>query len=129
MSELTRAERRVLEAENRKWPITLRRVQPKDWPDSAMSSMSELWRSRYFLVQIYREQDGMERLSICRTSHTGDSWDDAMTWDELMEVKRQCGRGQKDALEVYPADKDIVNVANFRHLWVPLTPVWFAWRA
>jgi hypothetical protein len=129
MRSITRDDRRRLEAENRKWPLTMRSVARRDWPDSAPDHLAEVWRSRYFLCQVYREQDGMERLSINRTSHTGDSWEDAMTWDELMEVKRQVGRGHRDALEVYPADKDIVNVANFRHLWVPLAPVWFAWRA
>lgn len=129
MPELTRNERRQLELENRKQPLTLRPVLRKDWPDIPTSmKMVELWRSRYFLVQVYQELDGMERLSVCRTSHAGDSWDDGITWEELMQVKREVGRGHKDALELFPADKDVVNVANFRHLWVPLAPVWFAWR-
>lgn len=130
MPELSRNERRALEAENKKQPITLRKLLLHEWPQTCTphSALIEVWRSRYFLVQVYAELDGYERLSICRTSHTGDSWADGMTWDELMEVKRQVGRGQRDALEVYPADRDIVNVANMRHLWLPLAPVWFAWR-
>jgi len=33
-----------------------------------------------------------------------------------------------DAIEIFPADMDVVNVANMRHLWVMAEPVEFAWR-
>ena len=33
------------------------------------------------------------------------------------EAKRR-GCGARDAVEVYPADADVVNVANMRHLWL-----------
>lgn len=125
---LTRNERRRLASDNRKWPAVLTRVPKAAWPESAPRLMVELWRSRSFLVQVHQEADGYERLSVCRTEHDGDSWRDGITWEELMQVKRECGRGHRDALEVYPADRDVVNVANMRHLWLPLAPVWFAWR-
>lgn len=34
-----------------------------------------------------------------------------------MQVKRDCGFGDFDALEVYPCDKDIFNTGNIRHLY------------
>jgi hypothetical protein len=37
-------------------------------------------------------------------------------------------RGDKDAVEIYPADKDIVNVANMRHLIVLPAPFPYTWR-
>lgn len=59
------------------------------------------------------------RLSVNRTT-LGDNgrWVENITWDELQELKRQCGFGDWYAIEVYPRDKDVVNVANMRHLWV-----------
>lgn len=56
------------------------------------------------------------------------TWLDGITFDELMQLKRECGRGDLDALEVYPADFDLVNVANMRHLFIVPGGVSFAWR-
>lgn len=128
MVDLSRNERRALQRDNLKQPITLRRVPPVEWPEDRTGTMIELWRSRYFLVQVHQERDGIERLSVCRTRHDGAGWVDGMSWDELMEVKRQCHRGHRDALEIYPRDRDVVNVANFRHLWVMPALVPWAWR-
>lgn len=127
MGELTRNERRLMYAENLKWPETLRLVDRKDWPFNRPPSLIEVWRSRDFLVQVH-DCRPMLRLSICRSHHNGASWFDKITWDELMQLKRECGRGDRDALEVYPADRDVVNVANMRHLWLPPEPVPWAWR-
>lgn len=124
----TRQQRRLLEKANTKQPACLVRIPRAEWP-SERAGLIEVWRSRHFLVQVLTEAAGLERLSICRTSHNGASWNDSITWDELMQCKRECGRGDRDALEVYPADRDIVNVANMRHLWLPAEPVAFAWRA
>lgn len=120
-------QRRALDKANAALPTHLVRIQPEVWP-TWPPRMIEVWRSRHFLVQVFSEAGNVQRLTICRTSHNGDSWDELITWDELMQCKRQCGRGDRDALEVYPADKDIVNVANMRHLWLPAEPVVFAWR-
>ena len=45
-----------------------------------------------------------------------------------MKVKRDCGFGDCDALEVYPRDADIFNTGNVRHLYLTGT-VPFALRA
>lgn len=55
-------------------------------------------------------------------------WDDSLTWDELQAVKTDCGFGAWFGLEVYPRERDVVNVANMRHLWIlehPLPIGWF----
>lgn len=44
-----------------------------------------------------------------------------------MQVKRLVGYADKCAIEIYPPDQDIVNVANMRHLWVVDMPD-FAWK-
>ena len=51
-----------------------------------------------------------------------DRWRDGITWDELQDLKSQCGRGDELAVEVYPKDKNLVNKSNHRHLWIIKNP-------
>jgi hypothetical protein len=122
-----RQERRAMAKANETFPRHLVRIKPEAWP-TYPPRLAEVWRSRGFLVQVFAEDGGIFRLSVCRTMHNGESWVDQISWEELMQCKRECGRGGLDAVEVYPADADIVNVANMRHLWVLPEPVAFAWR-
>lgn len=84
------------------------------------TGMIERWISKNFDVRVYKHADGSERLFINRRSVDEEqkTWKGDITWDELMEIKRQCGRGDKFALEIFPKDKNIVNVGNYRHLWI-----------
>jgi hypothetical protein len=127
-----RAMRRALEKENLLWPENLRQIPQTDWPTSSHPTSPkriECWRSRAFLVQVFSECGGIERLSVCRTSHNGNRWEENITWDELQRLKAECGRGDRQAVEIFPADRDVVNVANMRHLWVLVEPLPFAWCA
>lgn len=129
----TRAERRALQAENLKWPFTLNQIPREQWPRSSLPLSDqpvEVWRSRQFLVQIFKEKDGaVERLTICRTSLAGAEWKGGISWDDLQSLKAQCGRGDKCAVEIFPPDRQVVNVANMRHLWVLPEPPDFIWNA
>jgi len=87
------------------------------------------WRSRDFLCQAHRD-NGHVRLSINRTDivlETGD-WVEGITWEDLMEVKAQCGFRDEWAVEVYPPAGDVVNVANMRHLWLLQEQPAFGWK-
>lgn len=125
---ITRQQRRQLERDNAKQPAALAQVQPENWP-YAQPKLIEVWRSRDYLVQVF-DEDGIERLSVARTSIDTNSgrWVDGISWDDLQRIKRECGRGMFNAVEIFPADKDIVNVANMRHLWVIRAPLPFGWR-
>lgn len=85
------------------------------------------WRSRFFLVQLFK--DGQHyRLSVNRCGIDAEGgWKGDITWDELMECKRQCGYGDHWAIEVYPPDEHVVNVANIRHLFLLEQPPACAW--
>jgi hypothetical protein len=122
----TLADRRQMAKDNAKWPLALKPVPLEQWP-SSNPAVFEVWRSKSFLVQICHEKNGYFRMSVNRTMHTGDDWVAGITWDELMRLKRECGRGDLDALELFPADSDVVNVANIRHLFFPPEPVAFKW--
>lgn len=123
----TRQQRQLLKKANNMQPKALTLLPRDSWP-TAPPGLLEVWRSRDFLVQVYQEDKNVQRLSVCRTWVSEDSWQDGITFEELMQIKREVGRGNIDALEVYPADSDLVNVANMRHLWLVPGGVSFAWR-
>lgn len=124
----TRAQRRQLERDNAKQPSALCEVPREQWPSPAAPQLRVL-RSREFLVQEFEATAPAKvRLSVCRTTLTGDRWQDGIAWEELQRLKRECGYGDADAIEVFPADADVVNVANMRHMWVMADPVACAWR-
>lgn len=110
---------------------TLARVPIDQWPLNAFVAgdpPSEVWLSRTFLVQVY--PGAPERISVNRTARDSQAGRlvDGITWDELMECKRQIGRCDRWAVELYPADGLVVDVANMRHLWLlDEAPSW-AWK-
>jgi hypothetical protein len=71
---------------------------------------------------------GFLRMTVNRTEFVRGGWAAEITWDELQAVKREIGRAEQWAVEVYPADSGLVNVANMRHLWLLDTAPDFAWQ-
>jgi len=123
-----RAANQHLKKENKTYPDQLISVPESEWPRRE-PGMVALWRSNRFLVQVYVENNGVVRLSVCRTEiNNRGQWQENIAWEELQEIKNQCGYEHFDAVEVYPRQKDVVNVANMRHLWVFDEPLRFAWR-
>ena len=133
-ASLNRQERRQalkgLERANARQPARMTIIPRESWPSSAGDRLRGVWRSRDFLAQLAVEPSGAMRLSVNRTrlDSLGDRWDDNISWDELMRVKRECGFGDLWAVEVMPADAHIVNVANMRHLWLMAEAPQFAWK-
>ena len=125
----TSKQRKQLERDNRKYPAELAEMAIPPGI-RLVPGCFKVFRSRTFLVQVFSTPvDGMIRLSVNRTTHNGESWSDNITWDELQQLKREAGYGEKDAVECFPRDADVVDVANIRHLFVFLTenPPYF-WR-
>jgi hypothetical protein len=88
------------------------------WPTLKNAPLA-IWENRFFLVQFYDAGGGYHRISVTkRQLGYGRTFDDGITWDELMSIKECVGLGQRFAVEVYPEDINVVNVANMRHLWV-----------
>lgn len=89
-------------------------------------------RNRHFMVQVYqpgsKALDMVCRLSVirCQLDDRG-GWLGGITWDQLQAVKAGVGYGDYDAIELYPRDEDVVNVANIRHLWILREPLPWAW--
>lgn len=107
------------------FPRHLVRIAREEWPavpgcDDHKLPL-ELWQSRDWLVQVYQERGGL-RVSVRRISGL-----DGITWDELQGVKAGIGRGDRWAVELYPPDDRVVNVANMRHLWLLDGPPPMGW--
>jgi hypothetical protein len=137
LQSMPRAQRRAADAylrqENAKWPDALTPWPRDQWPNDMAGApgVIAVYRSKGFLVQVFGEPEPVvARLSVLRTAIKRDgSWQEGITWEEMQRIKREVGYGDFDAVEVYPPDVDVVNVANMRHLWVlrdGLLP--FAWR-
>lgn len=90
------------------------------------------WMSRNFVVQLYDFEE-YPRLSVQRSGCSAlirERNRDVrpISWDDLMEVKAAVGYGDSWAVEVYPPDSEVVDVAMMRHLWIlPEAPP-YAWR-
>jgi hypothetical protein len=129
----TRQQRRELERENARRPLYLEGISREDWPNGLADRPGApfaVWRSRHFLVQFYKEPAPgvIGRLSILRTTVAGDRWADGITWDDIQRLKAETGHADTWAVEVFPADAEVVNVANIRHVWLLAEAPAYAWR-
>jgi hypothetical protein len=113
-----RKQKRSLKAQfkrdNKKWPEKLKLVDASDTEDQG-PGIVEVWRSKDFLVQVYEVNSAVQRISVSAADF---SLPDDISWDTLQRIKRETGRGEWEAVEIYPADADEINVGDQRHLWV-----------
>lgn len=123
----TKKQERAMKQFIKTLPNELERVHPDEFPIDKPARVIDVWRSKKYVVQVYSEDNGIIRLSINRTTRHGGNWADKMTWDELQQIKADVGYGDSFAVEVYPSDKDVINVANMRHLWILPIRLSFAW--
>lgn len=134
-----RAERRAIAGQMRKqataWPLHLALVPESEWPPRrAETSLypKGVWRSRHYLVLMYAAPslDGVEvrRLTVNRVTIGNDGhWSQDIPWEDLQRCKRETGHGDWYGVEIYPRDRDTVNVANMRHLWLLAEPLGIGW--
>jgi hypothetical protein len=71
-----------------------------------------VWESEVYRAVAFQDQQTI-RLDIQRKDEQ-----DGITWDELQRIKNECGFADKDAVEFYPAQSDVLNTANYRHLYI-----------
>ena len=88
------------------------------------------WRSRTHLAQLH-DDAGTLRLSVHRVTdvawHIRFDAAGGISWDDLQRIKGECGFGDRWAVEVYPPDDRVVNVAPIRHLWLLDEQPPYAW--
>ena len=127
----TKEQIRQLRADNAKYSSYFQEIPFNEWPYGSPPSLTQVWRNRNFLVQVHKEANSLgvsHRVTICRTEVDGNQWKDGISWEEIQTIKDAIGFADHDAVEVYPMRRDIINVANMRHLWIMPTPLLFAWR-
>lgn len=113
------AARMQLRKDSAQWPEVMSEVAEEGWPKRVEGGKPlRLWRSRRFAAMLYKEGRHY-RLSVCRAELDDDfRWKDGITWEELQQIKSECGFHDEWAVEVFPPDREVVNVANMRHLWM-----------
>jgi hypothetical protein len=129
--EQRRAAAKYLQEQARRYPPHLVEVPRDEWPNSGPPGLLTLYRSRDYLVQVFNEGHDrvLVRLTVNRAAVTPrGGWQQDIPWEDLQRLKREAGYGHCDAVEVFPPDEDVVNVANMRHLWVLVDSLPFAWR-
>lgn len=71
-----------------------------------------IWESELYKVYAYKEEFAI-RLDIERRDGK-----DGITWDEIQQIKSDCGFANQDAIEFYPSEADVINTGNVRHLYI-----------
>lgn len=110
--------------------INLRAVPRDQWPERCADVRRvAVFQDARLLVQVFEEDAQVVRISVNATAlGKGGRWKDGLSWDVLQAIKDAVGYADRDAVEVFPARGDVVNVANMRHLWVLPERLSFVWR-
>jgi hypothetical protein len=119
-----------MDAENKKYdPHSFTEIPiPEKFIDSPQAPF-KVARSRDYLVQLYKDSEHIRiSVNITRIKDNG-HWDEGISWETLMWIKRLMGYGDFDAVEVYPRDEDEVYIANVRHLFILNESLPFIWRS
>lgn len=119
-----------LSAENRKYGEEFVDISRDEWPPAMLAATTpvlRVWRNARFLVQLFDEAGGRLTVNRTRLDPLSDRWAAGITWDELMAAKAGVGLGDRWAVELYPPDGAVVDVANMRHLWLIDAAPDFAW--
>ena len=115
-------------------PFEFIAVREEKWPPTRPDAPrpSRVWLSVKFLAVVYREDaPGVShRVSINRVEFDlgKGRWEEGISWDDLQLIKAGIGFGDRCAVEIFPPDHHVVDVANMRHLWILKEPPVFMWK-
>lgn len=70
------------------------------------------WKNNVYSVQVYARGDATQ-LVVRRHDELG-----GIGWDDLQRIKNEIVGADRVAIEIFPAEDDVVNQANLRHLFV-----------
>lgn len=102
--------------------VAMIEIARDQWPAfPALETIPQrVWRSRDYLAVLYKQRaDNKLRLTInCTRRNAQGRWKDGIAWDELQRIKNECLGEDTWCIEVFPAQSELVDVQNMRHLWV-----------
>lgn len=70
------------------------------------------WESAQYKVYAFMDQNAI-RLDIEKVDKS-----DGLSWDDIRQIKNDCGFQHFDAVEFYPREQDVINTGNFRHIYL-----------
>lgn len=129
----TIAQIRELHRRNKTYPDVLTDVPQEEWPQipewiATGSVVVRVKRSKRFLAMEWRETNDAVRISVMRTEYGPDRLPlEGIGWDDLQLIKAQMNYAHLCAVEIYPPESEVVNVANMRHIWLCNLPG-FMWK-
>lgn len=71
-----------------------------------------VWEDETYFAAAFQEKTCI-RLDIQRKDERS-----GLTWDDLRQIKNECGFSDYDGIEFYPRENDVLNTGNFRHLYL-----------
>jgi len=114
--------KKFFQKENKEYPLY--GFKKVSFPDSMRNDICNgshiicAFRSRNYLASIFND-NGYTRISVNMTDiNENGEWLEGISWDILQHIKTLLGYGEFEAVEVYPKDSDVVNIANIRHLFI-----------
>jgi hypothetical protein len=111
--------------------MTLKPLPKSEWYTPLGNNLNRFacWSGDRVTVQGFAVPGDIIRLSVNRNERIPGSrlFAEGISWDELQTIKRECGYGDRFAVEVYPEDRHILNEFNARHIWLLPNRLSFAW--
>lgn len=80
---------------------------------SAPPDLIDAWCNDHFAVQLF-ELDGLQWLSVSK--HTEGT--SPLTWAELQRIKSELVGPEREAVQVFPRESELVDQAEMYHLWL-----------
>lgn len=84
-----------------------------------MFARSELYDNGVYEVLVIRDDcpEGMVHLAVCRKDN-----ERIHSWTDLQAIKNELVGPENEAVELYPAESRLLNLAHQYHLWVYTNP-------
>lgn len=78
-----------------------------------LRGMSRIWKNNLYVVQVFPKPNGITLLMVRRNDAAP-----IRSWSDMQRIKNELMGDHRVAVEIYPAESDVVDQANMYHLWV-----------
>ncbi len=108
----------ILRGMKRPWePLARKHLTPDEIAHAPRgSAFREAWLNNILSVQVYDRATAWGDVLHLALRRNDES--ELRGWDELQRAKNEVVGSHRVAVEVYPAEEEVINQANMRHLFV-----------